>query len=236
MSSFSSWGPTDDGRLKPDVSAPGVNLYSTVPNNAYDTMSGTSMSAPVTTGSIALVMEYYEELYGKRPDPEMVKALLAVTAKDLSPTGPDYKYGFGVINIEDLCDFLADNPNMELLDIGSVKKNKTNVYDLTVGSNVKELRVCLAWLDPSGATLVNNLDLKLINQSAKNVLPWKLNPANPASAATKGVNTRDNVEMVSVSNPGSGEGWKIHVKATKLGSGTSQKYVLADFPELEPLR
>ena len=231
MSTFSSWGPTGDGRLKPDVSAPGVNIYSTVPYNSYGKMSGTSMAAPITTGSIALVMEHYKNLYGKYPEPDMVKALLAVTCSDLAPTGPDYKYGYGVIDIESLTDFMADYPNMELVEVNKVNKNKTNVYNLSIANNVKELRVILVWLDPAGNTLVNNLDLKLIQPNGKVHLPWKLDPEKPDKAATKGVNILDNVEMVSISNPASGEGWKIHVKATALKKGTSQKYALVVFPK-----
>jgi hypothetical protein len=74
---FSSKGPTSHGYfLKPDISAPGLDIYSTFLNNEHVTMSGTSMSAPHVTGAVALLLE-------KHPDwtPEMVKSVLMQTAK-----------------------------------------------------------------------------------------------------------------------------------------------------------
>ncbi|MFX5784919.1 S8 family serine peptidase, partial [Acinetobacter baumannii] len=64
MSSFSSWGPTDDGRIKPDLVADGVSVTSTGGNSttSYATLSGTSMAAPNTTGSLLLLQEYYNRL------------------------------------------------------------------------------------------------------------------------------------------------------------------------------
>ena len=84
LSDFSSWGVTTDGQLKPDVTAPGGNIYSSFNDNSYGSISGTSMAAPHIAGVAALVKEY---LAKKHPElsasqiSEIVKALIMSTAK-----------------------------------------------------------------------------------------------------------------------------------------------------------
>ena len=60
LSDFSSWGVTTDGQLKPDVTAPGGNIYSSFNDNTYGSISGTSMAAPHVTGVAVLVKEYLQ--------------------------------------------------------------------------------------------------------------------------------------------------------------------------------
>lgn len=84
MSDFTSWGVTADGQLKPDVTAPGGNIYSSLNDNTYGSMSGTSMAAPHVSGVAAIVKEYLSK---EHPDKspaevsELVKALIMSTAK-----------------------------------------------------------------------------------------------------------------------------------------------------------
>lgn len=84
LSDFSSWGVTTDGQLKPDVTAPGGNIFSSLNDNTYGDMSGTSMASPHVAGVAALVKEY---LVKNHPEltPEQVsatvKALIMSTAK-----------------------------------------------------------------------------------------------------------------------------------------------------------
>lgn len=100
MTDFSSWGPTDDGRIKPDVVANGVDLISCYPPyiNSYETLQGTSMSAPNVTGSIGLLLPHQKNLYGnKNLLASTLKALIIHTADqpDQIP-GPEYKHGWGI--------------------------------------------------------------------------------------------------------------------------------------------
>ena len=102
MSSFSCWGPADDGRIKPDIVANGIGLYSTDKDNNtdYTTLSGTSMSTPSVTGSLALLQQHWNSLNpGTYLLAATLKALVIHTADEAgTSTGPDYQFGSGLMN------------------------------------------------------------------------------------------------------------------------------------------
>jgi subtilisin family serine protease len=226
MSDFSSWGPTDDGRLKPEITAPGVGIFSTLPGGKYGKLSGTSMAAPITTGSLALIIEHWRKQFNEDPNPEVIRALVAATAVDLGTQGPDYKYGFGRLDMATACKFIDSNDEKQLIDQAGIKKGKRITYDLTVGgSNYKEMRVVVAWLDPAGPTLVNDLDVVVISPSGKSYKAWNPNPNNPGSKAKQTGNSRDNIELVTVKNPEASDQWQIQIDAS-IKKGSKQRYCL----------
>lgn len=112
MSDFSSWGPTMDLKIKPEVTAPGGNIYSTVPNNDYDYKSGTSMATPQVAGISALVREYVESdskfaWYSDSAKSMLISQLLMSTASPIADPmvdeGPETYYsprfqGAGLVN------------------------------------------------------------------------------------------------------------------------------------------
>lgn len=101
MTSFSSWGPTDDGRMFPTICAKGAGVLSTVSGNAYSEMDGTSMACPTVTGHAALLSERFAQLNGGREiTSSLLRALLANTATDAGRPGPDFQYGYGVMDAE----------------------------------------------------------------------------------------------------------------------------------------
>jgi len=220
MSTFSSWGPADDGRIKPDIVANGVFLKSTCPppNYPYCIMSGTSMSAPVVTGTIALIIERYKEVFGTDPSPAMVKALLINTASELGAIGPDYRFGWGVLDARAAVDLIDDGDTY--LKSNSISDGEIVEYTVTVPSSAKVLKVTISWTDSAGSpaadwALVNDIDLELIDPLEGIHMPWTLDKSNPSAAATRKVNRRDNVEQVLVDFPPAGVS-TVRVKGYKI--------------------
>jgi subtilisin family serine protease len=232
---FSSRGPTRDGRVKPDVVAKGVRQFSTKPSDSYGELSGTSMASPVVTGISALLVEQWRKTFsGQNPTPEMLKVLLIAGADDLGNPGPDYTYGFGLANAQASVDLiLADNNTQSRIRTGTLSQGQQVETPLTVVTPGK-VRVVLGWADPevlltpqelATKTLVNDLDVKLIDPSGNPVLPYVLDPANPSVPATRGVNSIDNVEEIEIAKAAAGT-YRLIIKGTSIASGPTQSYVL----------
>ncbi|WP_431134557.1 S8 family serine peptidase [Psychroserpens mesophilus] len=213
MSSFSSWGPSDDGRVKPDISAKGVNTYSSVAsgNDEYTFYSGTSMAAPSVTGALALLQELHSDIHGNFMKSATLKALMIQTALEAGTyPGPDSRFGWGLLNTEAAAQALLDEGFESLVDENSLTNFGT--YTKTVTSNgVDPLVVTIAWTDPPGNVstieddttprLVNDLDLVLEDQNGNLFYPWKLFTLISTLPAARGVNDVDNVEKVEIDVP-----------------------------------
>ena len=213
----SSQGPTDDGRIKPDISADGTNVFSCIStsNTAYDTYSGTSMAAPNVTGTLLLLQEYYNELNGQFMKASTLKGLVCHTAdNDInSGDGPDAVFGWGFLNAKAAAETIlnASIQNALILE-GTLNQGQSYTYNFTA-SSAKPLSATLCWTDVPGAVtstlnnpvprLINDLDLRITNSSTT-FFPWKLNLANVAAFATKGDNLVDTVENIDIKNPTAG--------------------------------
>jgi hypothetical protein len=214
MSSFSAWGPTDDGRIKPDVVADGVNVTSSwgTSNTAYATEDGTSMAAPNATGSLYLLQEYYKKLH---PSAFMrsatLKGLAIHTADEAgSYPGPDYQFGWGLLNVLKASEVITSSYQQQSDTIIESTLNNGNTYTFTATASGKgSLVATLVWTDPPAIAdtinvlnnpaprLINDLDMR-ITHGGQVYQPWILDPAHPANAATKGDNYLDNVEKITV--------------------------------------
>ncbi|MEA2338566.1 MAG: hypothetical protein QOE82_2573 [Thermoanaerobaculia bacterium] len=211
---FSSRGPTTDGRIKPEVVAKGTNQISTLPGNSYGPNQGTSMSTPVVTGIAGLVAQQYRKTFNKTPSGILLKTLIIAGADDLGVTGPDYTFGFGLADAKASVDFIRDdNTTGSRIHTGTIGNGQEVDIPVTLTS-AQKLRVVLGWFDPevllppatdeddplADKTLVNDLDLRVVDPTGATVLPYLLNMANPSAAATKAANHIDTTEEVEIAN------------------------------------
>ncbi len=220
MSEFSSWGPTDDGRIKPDLSAIGVDVFSTLSGgvDVYGLLSGTSMSAPNTTGSLALLQEYYAQLYsGTYMRSATLKALAIHTVNEAGVNpGPDYEYGWGLLAVDKAANIITRNDGSDyIIDELNLVENDSIV--ITVNSDgTSPLVATICWTDvpgnpapislnPENLMLVNDLDMRIYDDEGNEYFPWILDPENPDNGATFGDNFRDNVEKIEIESPEPGE-------------------------------
>jgi subtilisin family serine protease len=238
---FSSWGPTDDGRIKPDIVANGFRLYSVsdVSDTAYAGLSGTSMACPTASGICCLLIEHFKAVRNREPLSAEIKALLIHTAVDDSERpGPDPVYGWGAINAL-AAGRILQVPNGEqrlgtLLDSITVKSKEEVARDFT--SDGRPIRVTVVWNDPKGEenlsglddatpSLVNNLDVKLIGPGGREYYPYSLVPNDPfARARADRTNEVDNVEVIDA--PSTTGDWRVVISGAKLKSDTSQSFTV----------
>lgn len=215
INSSSSQGPTDDGRIKPDISGDGTSVYSCAAStdNSYYTATGTSMAAPNVSGTLLLLQEYYNKLNGFYMKASTLKALACHTADDDNTVGPDPIFGWGLLNAKYAAEtILDDNNNLAQIHEGTLNSGETYTYLLSCGSG-GPLKATLCWTDPPGSVnntlnspspaLVNDLDLR-VSGNGTTYFPWKLDANNPQSWATTGDNIVDTVEGIQINSAQSG--------------------------------
>ncbi len=208
MWTTSSYGPTNDWRIKPDVVNNGRSVYSSDSSNDtdYGTKTGTSMSTPATAGTIALLQQHYKNLNGVYMRAATAKALLIDTADEVGASdGPDFASGWGLINAERAAQVISNNGNTSIMD--ELTLNNGGTYTRTIISDgVTPLALTIAWNDPGGATgtgtsprLINDLDVRVTGNGDTHS-PWVMVPNasfnNYTDPAQKGDNFRDNVEKI----------------------------------------
>ncbi|MFK7809418.1 MAG: S8 family serine peptidase, partial [Saprospiraceae bacterium] len=232
IKSNSSRGPASDGRLKPEICGIGTSVTSTSRNFDYTTKTGTSMAAPAVTGTMALLYESYKtQNGGSNPSGALMKAIACNTADDLGNAGPDYTYGFGLINARRAVETIIEGRHFT----NNISNGGSTSHNITVPANTKQVKVMLYWHDkeaePNPAkALINDLDLVLSNSSGTDYLPWVLNhdPAQVANLATRSIDTLNNIEQVTIDNPAAGS-YTISVAGTEVPSGPQEYYVVYEF-------
>ena len=221
----SSRGPVNDGRLKPEIMATGINVFSTRQAFSYGAMSGTSMASPIVAGAATLLNEQYRKFNsGAVPQAALIKAVLCNSAEDLGNPGPDFTYGFGNLNARRAAEAIENN-RFYL----STATPSTNT--IAVPAGVRRLKVMLYWNDtaaaPNAATqLINDFDLTVVAPGSITHQPLILNPlpANVNDTAVEGVDRINNIEQVVIDTPVAGN-YVINVNAFALPYGP-QEYVV----------
>ena len=242
MTSFSSWGPTNDGRMFPTICAKGNETYSSVPDNSYKRMSGTSMACPTVTGHAALIVERYAQLNGGKDMPSvLLRNLLANTATDLGRPGPDFQFGYGLMNAERAVQALEHSWYLN----DNVNNGQTKSHKITIPTGCKGLRVMLVWNDPASAKeyaweesiLVNDLNLS-VKVGNTPFLPWVCDPSfgKVEEPAARKVDNLNNIEQVTLNTDelkGANE-VTVTIEGKRI-TNTSQAYSLTwYFEEDEP--
>lgn len=236
LNGSSSRGPTDDGRIKPDLVANGTFVYSAASgsNTAYANRSGTSMSSPSAAGSAALLVQLFRDRYpGGDMRASTLKGLLIHTATDVGNPGPDYHYGWGLIDTKSAADLIIDhheNPgSVRMIEDRLTSADSQRTYTFS-WDGTSPIRATLSWTDPAGTatpptthdlrtpSLVNDLDLRLTAPDGTTthypfVMPfvgdWTV--ASMSATATTGDNVTDNVEQVLIPNSAQSGTWQATV-------------------------
>jgi len=243
MTTFTGWGPTDDGRVKPDIVADGVNVFSVSNENntAYRYFTGASCAAANATGSAALLVEYYQKLF---PSSAMLasslKALIIHTADDLGNAGPDYSRGWGLMNVKAAADLLKSHKDRPLerhvIEDQLSTTNPSDTWTVWV-NNAGAFRTTLCWTDPPGPiqsdlnsptpVLVNDLDLRVKGPGGSpTYMPYILSRTSPANPATNGDNAVDNVEQVYIASAPTAGYYTVTVSHKGTLFSGAQKYSL----------
>ncbi len=198
INSSSSEGPTDDYRIKPDITGNGTALYSTYEssNTAYNSITGTSMASPNVTGTLLILQEHYNNLNANFMRAATLKGLALHTADDAGDNGPDVIYGWGLLNAKVAAETITTDATASgNAIINELSLSQGQSYQITVQSDgVNPLLASISWTDPAHAVipgtnnntpaLINDLDIRLDNGAT--FTPWRL-----TSITTNG--TGDNV-------------------------------------------
>lgn len=250
LASFSVYGPTQDGRTKPMVVAPGdgqtanTGLYSAngANNTGYVQMMGTSMSCPAAAGATVLVRQYYTEGWypsGTKtpadafvPSAALLKATLLAGADKGTPVIPDTRYGWGRVNLDSSLFFSGDARKLAVVDDATgLQTGMYKEYSFTVADSLGQFRAALCWTDypgqpGAGRQLVNDLDMTLTDPYGAtykgNVFGSSV--STPNSGNYDSLNVEENFRRLSGAyRPGI---WKLKVSAKNTPQGP-QPYAVA---------
>lgn len=189
IAAFSSRGPTNDSRIKPDVVAPGTFILSTrsryiaannyawkkfPPNKDYFYMGGTSMATPLTAGAIAVLRQYLRTKKGiANPSAALLKAVLIHASKKLNYrySGDqrnglyDYEQGWGLVNVGPI---INSNNSIGFIDnTTGLETGQRSIFEVNISSEIKPLKITLVWTDYPGPSLINNLNLLVTDPQGK---------------------------------------------------------------------
>jgi subtilisin family serine protease len=250
MASFSSRGPTNDGRFSPTIIAPGVDTMSVNYQGGYTAMSGTSMSGPAAAGMTGLVAQYFNEGWypggskgsgaGFKPSGTLLKAMLINSAADqvggsgVNGNFPNDDQGWGKILLEDALYFDKDARKLWVEDGYTNGKpglttGESREFPLTVKAG-QPLKITIAWTDFAGNGLKNDLNLKVTAPGGTEYLGNAF--SNGESQAGGTADNKNTNEQVLLKSAPAGD-YLISVSAVSIGGGTDQKFALVATGDVE---
>lgn len=221
INGYSSQGPSDDFRIKPDVTGNGTSLTSTGngtgtggSNTSYTSMSGTSMAAPNVTGTLVLLQELNKNLFGRFMKASTLKGIVCHTATDRGNAGPDAKFGWGYVNAKFAAETIMNNGLTSWVSEETISQGQTIVKQFTATGGTIPFSASATWTDfpleskinrtstlnESIPDLTNDLDVR-VTQASNTFFPWKLGNTPSALAIRNADNVVDNVERVDIDSP-----------------------------------
>lgn len=231
LSYFSSRGPAHDGRLKPDISGLGSSVNTPVSNNGYVVSNGTSYSAPAIAGCLAQLTQAYKDFNnGEQPEAALLKLAVLNTATDVGNTGPDFKFGWGIVDTWRAMRLLKDKRWTN----GQAEHQMASTHTLSVPAGVRQARIMLYWTDPpadenAAKALVNDLDLSVKAPDGTVFQPWKPDPTPDPGILNApfgaGRDSLNNMEQVILNTPPAGN-YMLLVNGYEVPMGP-QPYLLA---------
>ena len=220
INTSSSQGPTDDRRIKPDITGNGTGVISLSngSDTATATLGGTSMAAPNVTGSLLLLQQYHMNLSNYFMKAATLKGLACHTADDAGNVGPDARFGWGLLNAKKAAETIRDNGLNSWISENTLNQGDSSTMTVSsTGGTNNPLIASITWTDLPGEanngqrgpndlfrSLINDLDIR-ITKDGVTYFPWRLQN-NPTLLATRNSdNNVDNVEVIKIDNPAAGD-------------------------------
>lgn len=231
INSSSSEGPTDDYRIKPDITGNGTGVYSTYSssNTAYNSITGTSMASPNVAGTLLILQQHANNVRGSFIKAATLKGIALHTADDAGSNGPDAVFGWGLMNAKRAAVAITQNGTESKIEELVLSSGQT--YQITVAADgINSLMASISWTDRAGTAttttnsstpvLVNDLDIR-VSKNGTTYRPWRL---TGVTTNGKGDNNVDPYERVDVANASG----TYTISVTHKGSltGGSQNYSL----------
>uniref|UniRef100_UPI0040489B13 S8 family serine peptidase n=1 Tax=Mariniflexile sp. TaxID=1979402 RepID=UPI0040489B13 len=240
INSTSSEGPTDELRIKPDITGNGTVVYSThvLDDNQYYTQSGTSMASPNITGSLLLLQEHWYNLNSAYMKSATLKGLALHTADDLGSVGPDAIYGWGLMNTKKAAEIITSKGNESRVEELTLISGST--YTIIVNSDgINPLIASISWTDrPGTATtllnsstpvLVNDLDIR-VSKSSTTFYPYRL---QSVTSTGTGDNIVDPFERIDINGASGTYTITISHKGTLTGGSQDFSLIVSGIPSVE---
>lgn len=238
INTSSSQGPTDDLRIKPDLTGNGTSVYSTatltspitpLTNSSYGNATGTSMASPNVTGTLLLLQQHYKNVTSNFMRAATLKGLALHTADDAGATGPDAIFGWGLLNAKFAAETITKKGTQAIIEENTLNNGSSYSFQVT-SDGINPLIASISWTDPAGvaytgstanistAKLINDLDIRVTNISGT-TFPYRL-----LSATTNGLgdNTKDPFERIRIIGAAGNYTITINHKGTLVNG--NQKY------------
>jgi hypothetical protein len=213
----SSKGPTYDGRIQPALVTFGQD--------------GSSGAAALVSGTAALLQQQYKMKNGVLPSASLIRAVLYNSSDDVGAAGIDFSSGYGSLNAYNAVKTIDENRFFEY----DVAPGESTSFSINVPAQVQQLKLTIAWTDTAAAAnapkaLINDIDMQLTQKATgQQWMPWILNSAPQSNAlqslATRGIDTLNTAEQITINNPEPGE-YTIQVSGSHVVS-QEQRFCIA---------